>query len=148
MHCGTFGGSTIGVSQYALKYRTAREGVDCSAASSRRINTLGVVTERQLQIYWGTEDFAMPAGVVSCGTLECRVDCTDSNIGTSTARGRGMPMDGVMKEPKLGSWSLCLWVVRKLVKLISLEEPSDICFCSLGCWLRSNNSTYARVSCV
>jgi hypothetical protein len=49
MHRGTFGGSAIGVSQYALKYRHAREVLDCSAAASRRINTLGVVAGRQLQ---------------------------------------------------------------------------------------------------
>ena len=69
MHRGTFGGSAIGVSQYALKYRTShREILGCSAAASRRINTLMVgVAESQLQIYVGTENFATPAGVVSCG---------------------------------------------------------------------------------
>jgi hypothetical protein len=51
MHRGTLGGSAIGVSQYALKYRHAREILDCSAAASRRINMLGVVAGRQLQIY-------------------------------------------------------------------------------------------------
>ena len=110
MHRGTFGGSAIGVSQYALKYRIShREILGCSAAASRRINTLMVgVAESQLQIYVGTENLPRLLGWyrVVCGTLECRVDYTDSNLGPSTARGRAMPDGGVMKEPKP---RLCFW---------------------------------------
>lgn len=42
-----------------------------------------------------------------------------------------MPDGGVMKEPKP---SLSLRVVRKPMKLVTLEELSGMHSCSLGCW--------------